>query len=274
MAIYFCYASLKICEKGGYGISKLRTISTFGILACTVAIAVILLVTYFGENVGDFTLGIQDDFESRSYLSLSEDISFKDSTSMLVAKSYDNAKPIGSLDFNENPLPQDINKLLLPQEDGSKNAFKGGSLNGDGFMTYTCYLKNVGNDACNYVYSINIATATNNIDAAIRVMVIHEKDTTSIASNPKSVIYAKAQGENQVNVGQAEKWTQKFVSDNVICEEEEVDFYAGSIDKFTVILWIEGWDIDATNVGPNSIVGGVIKLSMKFRMVERDESAI
>lgn len=231
-------------------------------MGCTVAITIILLLTYYGDNVGDFTVDVDDASFSSYGFSLCETEDFATPTSRLVAKSYEDANPIGNLtDYPNEILPEDIRRLI-------DSGLVGGGQNGDNFMAYTFYIQNSGTEIVDYKYAINIESVTNNLDAAIRVMVVQKRNVNYSEDDPIETIYAKRQGINGKEPGEAEMGTTPFTSQTVVLDQLELAISPGFIDKYTVIMWVEGHDEDATNVGPNSIVNGVIKLSMKFSLVK------
>ena len=44
------------------------------------------------------------------------------------------------------------------------------------------------------------------------------------------------------------------------------DFKSGSIDKYTVVIWLEGWDPECVD----NIMGGEVKLSMNFHILDKE----
>ena len=57
------------------------------------------------------------------------------------------------------------------------------------------------------------------------------------------------------------------VDDKVVCEDIIHEFQPGEVRKFSVIIWLEGQDPDCTD----DLLGGMIKLRMKFDIVEEEE---
>jgi hypothetical protein len=53
----------------------------------------------------------------------------------------------------------------------------------------------------------------------------------------------------------------------VITELVQTDLKIGDTDRYTVVIWLEGWDPECVN----DIMGGEVKLSMNFNVLE-DES--
>ena len=44
------------------------------------------------------------------------------------------------------------------------------------------------------------------------------------------------------------------------------NFKSGSIDKYTVVIWLEGWDPECVD----DIMGGEVKLSMNFHIIDKE----
>lgn len=120
-----------------------------------------------------------------------------------------------------------------------------GAHNGDNYIAYTFYIENEGKDVVNYWYSIPIDDVIRNVDEAIRVMVY---------LNGEKNVYAKLNGRTE----EPEEGTKAFYSDEVVVLESRQDFSPGDIDKFTIVVFIEGDDPDCTN----ALLGGEMKMHM------------
>jgi len=57
-----------------------------------------------------------------------------------------------------------------------------------------------------------------------------------------------------------EKDTIQFFSDEIAVLEQRKQFEPGNIDKYTIVIWLEGDDPDCVN----KIIGGEIKLHMEI----------
>ena len=126
-----------------------------------VIVMLLVLVYIFSllfNRYGSFTISVKD-FADRKYsLTLSETASFKRTTSRLNAAA---ANDITNISYNN--IPKDVNDV-----DGAHN--------GENYLAYTFYLKNSGEETCNYRYSIIISKATSGIDAAARIRVYYNED--------------------------------------------------------------------------------------------------
>jgi len=78
-----------------------------------------------------------------------------------------------------------------------------------------------------------------NVDEAIRVKLFLNGDET---------VYAKKNGYTE----EPEDGTQAFYSDTTVMSECRQDFNPGDVDRFTIVIFIEGDDPDCTN----ALLGG------------------
>ena len=121
-----------------------------------------------------------------------------------------------------------------------------GSHNGDNYLAYTFYVENIGDKISDYWSEVIIDDSIKNLHKAIRIRVY---------KNGEYVVYARAD-EN----GNPEKDTVAFESDELVMREHVADFKPGDINKYTVVLWIEGSDPDCND----NLLGGEIKAHMEF----------
>lgn len=123
-----------------------------------------------------------------------------------------------------------------------------GSHNGENYIAYSFYIENQGKEEMHYWYEIEMKDVIKNVDEAIRIMIIR---------NDEKVIYAK---ENPLN-GQPETGTIPFKDDKTIILEQRQNFKPEDIDKFTIVMWLEGDDPECVD----AIIGGELKLLMNIR---------
>jgi len=122
----------------------------------------------------------------------------------------------------------------------------GGSHNGDNYVAYTFFIENMGEVSVDYWSEVIIDDVIQNVDAAIRVRVYKNGEETTYA---KTSIY-----------GTPEKGTVAFESETLIAQDHVEGFEPGDKNKYTVVIWLEGNDVDCTD----NILGGEIKLHMAF----------
>lgn len=228
-----------------YGVAKRKKIANMVIAITTMLAVVIVLVTIYGQNVGNFVIGIESNV--RYSLSLSEYEDFRESTSRLTAPGLREQTHATLKDIPDN----------ITEGGGTKNDYENRR-----YFAYSFYIKNVSSIILDYDVEIVINKSTKGAESAIRVMLIKD-DTT--------MIYAKAKEYPEQELGQPEDhmdtdilepyMTTPFASEVNIMQDRELNFIKDAIHKYTVIMWIEGWDRECVD----EIKGGIVRMEMKFK---------
>lgn len=187
-------------------------------------IYIILALIYRGEN---FTVTLDSEYGRESGLVIYED---KNKYTRTFLRSED-------IDFFT-----DISVDWLPENIDNEGD---GSHNGKNYIAYTFYAENMGQDTINYWATIKIDDVIKNVDDAIRVMVI---------KNGNKVIYAK----NNRTTEQPEPNTIPFKDNETVMLEKTENFKVGDIDKYTIVIWVDGDDPECTD----DLIGGEIKMHM------------
>ena len=122
-----------------------------------------------------------------------------------------------------------------------------GSHNGNNYIAYTFYAENLGQETINYKAEVIIDDVIRNVDEALRVVVF---------KNDEKVVYAKTSSET----GDPEEGTKAFIDEKTIMAERTENFEVGAVDKYTVVIFIEGNDAECTD----ALIGGEIGVYMKI----------
>lgn len=209
-------------------------------------LSILFACSSYINKAGDFTVTMDKDAFNMG-ITLSETPDFKNPTRFLAGKKCADMREC-TLDW----LPEDIDSI-----DGTHNRS-----NGQEFLAYTFYVKNAGQVDVGYYASIKIDSAALGVDDAMRVMVFRNGEPT---------IYAKPKkGTSSVledNAGYYEI-DKNFVSDEKVMSMNEKYFPVSDIDKYTVVIWLEGWDPECVD----DIMQGEVKLSMNFAAYELEDS--
>lgn len=191
-----------------------------------------LIIIYFLLNLfysyGAFTVILDPNLSKDKGIIMYE--SLVDKTHRMILEA---PRPDVMDNISINWLPQKINE----ESDGSHN--------GENYIAYTFYLEDLGLET-HYWYSICIDDVIKDVDEAVRVMVF---------MNGKETIYAKAN-----RGGGPEKDTIPFYSNQYVMMEKRENMKPGDIDKYTVVIWVEGDDPDCID----AIIGGEMKMHMEF----------
>lgn len=195
-------------------------------------IAIMLIIIYFmlriAHESGAFTVVLNQDFARQNGIIMYENLEIKEVRSILVS-----------------PRPEVMDNISIKWLPENINDEADGSHNGENHIAYTFYVENEGIEV-NYWYSILIDDVIKDVDEAVRVMVY---------LNGESTLYAKI-GKN----GQPERDTIPFLDSEHVFVAKRESFQFGDIDKFTVVIWIEGDDPDCLD----PLIGGEMKMHMEI----------
>ena len=203
------------------------------LLIVVLLLGVFYALSLFVNRAGNFTVWIPDE--------LAGVITLSDTPDFEVCSTVLEADVIPSMDnITKSWMPDNLDEV-----DGCHN--------GNNYIAYTFYLKNAGIDEIEYLSQINIHAVTLESDHAVRVMVI---------KNGEETVYAKAQkGSNE-----PEPDTVPFLSKTKVLENTTDHFEPGEVDKYTVVIWLEGNDPECVD----NIRGGVVKMSMNFQVLDSE----
>ena len=184
------------------------------------------------EKMGNFTININRMEMYRQGIMLADNDKFENPSSRLKANAVQNATNISIMDLPDN----------LESIDGEHN--------GTDYMAYTFYIRNGGRETVDYYYNIIIEMQAKGVDAAVRVAVYDDNGRT---------VYAK-----KARNGKAEAGTTPFIEDTVVMENYVRNFVVNDVDKYTVVVWLEGDDPECVD----AIIGGMIRMSMNFDIAD------
>lgn len=143
-----------------------------------------------------------------------------------------------------------------------------GSKNTDYYFAYSFYLKGISEEGhnINYSMSMKMRKFTNNLEEAIRIMVIKDSVRTvyakAMADGTPRPIYS---GETREEPDQIIGTTVPFKNNSHIIHEPYL-IAAGAFSKFTIVMWIDGWE------SVNSMKGGVIQTDLSFSTISINET--
>lgn len=209
---------------------KILKITILLILLFLIILYFVLRIVY---ELGDFTVSLDPQLQEKSGLVMYEHLSEKQNKKILKAEK---------LEYMDNICVKWLPENLTDAE---------GSHNGENYLAYTFYLENQGVDPINYWYKIVSDDIIKNVDKAIRIMLIR---------NDEKTVYAKA----NESTGEAEiigdEITTKFYNDKELILKQRENMAPGEIDKFTIVIFLEGDDPDCTD----ELIGGEMKMHMEI----------
>ena len=245
---------------GGRSITR----SIFRIVAAWQGVCIItglLIVCYimasFYTQAGEFVIRVDHPGEKRLVLSDTPD--FPEELITLTGTAVEEADNISIYDINSQVAEID------------------GDHNGDDYVAYTFYVKNVGFDPITYTYSLSIRRSTKGMEEAIWVLFYNNGEQEVLAAESKAGGPESQQSEYEFPFREAAADAQQYTYDEdtgiytltthpfedakVVTSGEREAIQPQEIDKFTVVIWLEGEDPECVN----DILGGSIEMMMKFR---------
>ena len=202
------------------------------ILLAAALVLAIFILAFTQEKMGNFTINLNRLELYRRGISISSDGDFTEPTARLTASSLQDASNTTLEDLPEN----------LDELDGDHN--------GRNYVAYTYYVRNAGKETLKYKATVNLESSTKGAEEAARV---------AVYKNGERTIYAAPTKE-----GTAEKGCEQFLDGKVVCEYNEEAFEVGNVDKYTVVIWLEGEDPECVD----AIVGGSVQFSMNLDAME------
>lgn len=208
------------------------------LLAMMMLVAGLFIVAFMQEKMGNFTINLNRLELYRKGISIDESGNFENATAKLVADTVQDATNISIAD-----LPEDIDSIE-------------GSHNGKNYMAYTYYIRNAGKEDLGYIARVTLDSCAKGAENAVRV---------AVWKNGERVVYAEPASD-----GNPEEGCTNFKTDKVVCSYEENNFLVGNVDKYTIVIWMEGDDPDCVD----SIIGGSVQFSMHIDADYDDETSL
>ena len=209
--------------------SRIVKISLLILLLFLIILYVILEIIY---HEGRFTVSLD------SNKTLESGLAIFDSLNKSQGKRRLSATPIRFMDnISYKWLPANVDT----EADGPHN--------GENYIAYSFYVENQGDEVLNYWYEVIVDDVIKNVDEAIRIRIYR---------NGEDVTYAKRSSLG----GQPEVDTIPFKdiknAEGTIILEEIKDFKPLDLDRYTIVVWLEGDDPDCTD----PLIGGELKMHM------------
>ena len=215
-------------------LKKRRRILGIILGAVTAMLAIIFIISMLVTKWGDLVIEIDRPAVAKG-ITLSETKDFENKSVSLSAKQ---ALDVTNITYNWLPVDLDTSK------DGEHN--------GDNYVAYTFYVRNDGEEAFPYDAVLDITGVAKSADEACRVM---------IYKNGEKSIFAKGQYDDREK---AEPNSVKFIDDKTVYRTRTEDFEVGAVDKYTIVIWIEGEDPQCVD----EIRDGFVRMRMLFQVDE------
>ena len=207
---------------------------TLILMALLLLIAALFIAAFMQEKMGNFTINLNRLELYRRGIAISDDAYFTAPTARLTASAVADATNISIED-----IPGNVDEI-----DGGHNGLN--------YMAYTYYVRNAGKEDLNYTASITLDKCAKGAEQAVRV---------AVWRNGERTVYAMPAAD-----GSAEPGCVSFADENTVCTLTETQFLIGNVDKYTIVIWMEGDDPECLD----NIVGGSVEFSMRIDAQEKE----
>lgn len=237
---------------------KIKRISKYVMIFCLVFLVILAGFTLYGDKVGNFVVVLKED---------------KVKISACLTKDFKNDKTsrfdVPGIEYLSDTTFHDLPDTL-PNDVGVKNDEK------CKYLAFSFYLLNLTDRAVSYDMSIEIVDEWTGKDEnykpsdALRILILEEREFDENMEGNKNLkadgaVYARRE-DSQEGIDELkaanyppDKVTY-FSEGDVIVNEKEIPFGLNEVKKYTVVLWLEGYDISCKQ----ELIGGRLKMKMSF----------
>lgn len=208
------------------------------LLSLLLLVAVLFIAAFMQEKMGNFTINLNRLELFRKGISIDENGEFPNPTARLTVNTVQDATNISIED-----LPKNIDDIE-------------GEHNGRNYMAYTYYLRNAGKEDVGYRASITLRSSAKGAEEAVRVAVWYNGERT---------VYAEPAAD-----GRPEEGCVSFVDHDTACVYVQDNFRVGDVDRYTIVIWMEGDDPECVD----AIVGGSVEFVMNIDAEGTDDSSL
>ena len=236
-AVVSMYMPKRRMERIGTALLRMDKLQK-ALVVLALAFGVLFALSFMQENMGNFTINLNRLELFRRGVAIADNGDFNNATARLAADAVDNGTNIAADDLPDN----------LDNIDGSHN--------GKNYVAYTFYIRNAGKTDLGYSAKLKVVSASKGVEKAARVRVYR---------NGKPTTYAAAAAD-----GNPEPNTEPFASKDVVTTISHKNFRVGDVDKYTVVIWLDGDDPECVD----KIIGGAVEFGFDFDSSETDDSSL
>lgn len=236
-AVVSMYMPKRRMERIGAALLRMDKLQK-ALVVLALAFGVLFALSFMQENMGNFTINLNRLELFRRGVAIADNGDFNNATARLAADAVDNGTNIAADDLPDN----------LDSVDGSHN--------GKNYVAYTFYIRNAGKTDLGYSAKLKVVSASKGVDKAARVRVYRNGEPTTYAA-------AAADGSPEPN-------TEPFASKDVVTTICHANFRVGDVDKYTVVIWLDGDDPECVD----KIIGGAVEFGFDFDSSETDDSSL
>lgn len=236
-AVVSMYMPKRRMERIGAALLRMDKLQK-ALVVLALAFGVLFALSFMQENMGNFTINLNRLELFRRGVAIADNGDFNNATARLAADAVDDGTNIAAEDLPDN----------LDDIDGSHN--------GKNYVAYTFYIRNAGKTDLGYSAKLKVVSASKGVEKAARVRVYRNGEPTTYAA-------AAADGNPEPN-------TEPFASKDVVTTISHANFRVGDVDKYTVVIWLDGDDPECVD----KIIGGAVEFGFDFDSSETDDSSL
>lgn len=236
-AVVSMYMPKRRMERIGAALLRMDKLQK-ALVVLALVFGVLFALSFMQENMGNFTINLNRLELFRRGVAIADNGDFNNATARLAADALDNGTNIAAEDLPDN----------LDDIDGSHN--------GKNYVAYTFYIRNAGKTDLGYSAKLKVVSASKGVEKAARVRVYRNGELTTYAA-------AAADGNPEPN-------TEPFASKDVVTTISHKNFRVGDVDKYTVVIWLDGDDPECVD----KIIGGAVEFGFDFDSSETDDSSL
>lgn len=213
-------------------------IVTLGIIISGMLSIAFAIITFYGQNAGNFVISIDESAAIRGIV-ISEEPSFTEQLSRLMTEPIDEARDMTYSWLKIEEVEATNGNYTDPDHD---------------YVAYTFYIQNTGSETVDITYYVRITDVNRRLDHAVRVLVIEDGVQSMYMMEDRVDL------ENPPFYPDIMPESTPFITDQMVMRKTFTNFKPGQIKKFSILVWLEGYDPDTTD----EIIGGRIRMTMNF----------
>ncbi len=216
--------------------SRLVKISLLILLLFLIILYIILEIIY---HEGRFTITLDSNKDLESGLAIFDSLNNSQGKRRLYAETM--------------PFMDNISFMTIPENVDTESD---GAHNGENYIAYSFYVENQGKQVVNYWYEIVVDDVIKNVDEAVRIRIYRNGEDVTYAK--RNSLSGEAEHIGRLTTPLATPFkTIKDAEDTIILEEVR-NFKPLDLDRYTIVVWLEGDDPDCTD----PLIGGELKMHM------------
>ena len=231
-AVVSMYMPKRRMERIGAALLRMDKLQK-ALVVLALVFGVLFALSFMQENMGNFTINLNRLELFRRGVAIADNGDFNNATARLAAGT----------NIAAEDLPDNLDDI-----DGSHN--------GKNYVAYTFYIRNAGKTDLGYSAKLKVVSASKGVEKAARVRVYRNGEPTTYAA-------AATDGNPEPN-------TEPFASKDVVTTISHANFRVGDVDKYTVVIWLDGDDPECVD----KIIGGAVEFGFDFDSSETEDSSL